>query len=170
VHRKGQDVLWFGPDPAGGPRNRFDAPGGEYRICYLGDSPEVSVAETIIRQPHDRLIPRARLAERAIARVPVLRELRLVRFHGPGLVRLGIGADVAHGHPYGRCQALALDFWSHPDAVDGVEYRSRWDSDRLCFALFDRARDALDAPDQFLDLADPRTFNPILMLYEIGVV
>src|SRR3712207_3935879 len=116
------------------------------------------------------MIPRTRLAERSIARVPVLRELRLVRFHGPGLVRIGIGADVAHGHPYARCQELALSFWNHPEAVDGIEYRSRWDNDRLCFALFDRAADALDAPDQFLDLGDPRVFNPIFRLYGIGVV
>jgi hypothetical protein len=170
LHRKGQAALWFGPDHETGPRNRFDAPGGEFGICYLGDSPEVCVAETIIRQPTSRMVPRARLAERAIVRIPVLRELRLVRVHGPGLVRIGIGADVAHGHPYDRCQELALSFWNHPDEVDGIEYRSRWDNDRFCFALFDRAADALDTPDQSLDLAEPRIFNPILRLYDIGVI
>lgn len=169
VHRKSQSALWFGPGPEDGPRNRFDAPGGEFRICYLGDSPEVSVAETIIRQPITRLVTRARLAERSVTRIPVLRDLRLVRFHGPGLVRIGIGADVAHGHPYDRCQSLALSFWNDSDTVDGIEYRSRWDNDRLCFALFDRAADALDAPDQSLDLDDPRVILPILKLYQIGI-
>lgn len=169
VHRKDLSALWFGPGPEDGPRNRFDAPGGEYRICYLGDSPEVSVAETIIRQPTGRLVPRARLAERSVTRIPVLRDLRLVRFHGPGLVRLGIGADVAHGEPYDRCQSLALSFWSDSEAVDGIEYRSRWDNDLLCFALFDRAADALDTPDQSLDLDDPRVILPILKLYRIGI-
>jgi hypothetical protein len=170
LHRKGQQALWFGPDPKSGPRNRFDAPGGEYGICYFGDSPEVCVAETIVRQPTTRVVPRARLEERAVVRVPVVRELTLVRVHGPGLVRLGIGAEVAHGDPYGVCQSLALSFWNHPEAPDGIEYRSRWDNDRFCFALFDRAADALDTPDHSLDLGEPRIFNPILRLYDIGVI
>ena len=167
LHRKGQEALWFGPDPKSGPANRFDAPAGEYGICYLGDSPEVCVAETIIRQPTGRVVPRARLAERTIARIPVLRDLRLVRVHGPGLLR--IGAEVVHGHPYDRCQSLALSFWNHPEEIDGIEYRSRWDNDHFCFALFDRAANALDAADPLLDLAEPRIFNPILRMYDIGI-
>lgn len=169
VHPQGLGAVWFGPAPGEGPRNRFDAPAGEYRTCYLGDSPEVSVAETVIRQPHTRLIAISTLQSRLVSRLAVLRELRLVRFHGPGLLRLGIGAEVAHGHPYARCQDLALELWRHDDAVDGIEYRSRWDNDRLCYALFDRAADALDAPDHSLVLGDPRVFNPILRLYDIGV-
>jgi hypothetical protein len=64
----------------------------------------------------------------------------------------------------------SLSFWNYPEALDGIEYRSRWDNDRFCFALFDRAADALDTPDQSLDLAEPRIFNPIFRLYDIGVI
>jgi hypothetical protein len=170
IHRSAVEPVWFGPAPGEPPRNRFDAPAGEFRVCYLGDSPEVSFTETLIRQPHGRLLTRAQLDERSMSRIPLLRAVKLARFHGPGLVRLGLGADVAHGHPYERCQEIAGELWKHPDAVDGLEYRSRWDNDRLCIALFDRAADALDHPDQTRSLADPQVIAPILRLYEIGLV
>ena len=168
IHGSARGAVWFGP-AGGDPCNRFDAPGGEYRICYLGDSPEVAFAETLVRQPHTRMVTRAQLDERSASRVPVVRDVKLARFHGPGLVRLGIGAEVAHGHPYGRCQSLALALWDHGDAVDGIEYRSRWDNDRLCVALFDRARGALDAPDHTIRLGDPALLMPILRLYDVGL-
>lgn len=170
VHSAAHGPVWFGPAPGSGPRNRFDAPAGEYRVCYLGDSPEVAVAETIIRQPHTRLVSRTVLETSIASRFPVSRELKLVRLHGPGLLRLGIGAEVAHGYPYDRCQQLALELWQHDDVVDGIEYRSRWDNDRFCFALFDRAADALVAPDHTLSLADPRRTSPILHRYRIGIL
>jgi hypothetical protein len=170
VHSASRGPVWFGPAPGEGPRNRFDAPGGEYRVCYFGESPDVSVAETLIRQPHTRLIQRGRLEERTVSRFTTLRELRVVLLHGPGLVRMGVGADEAHAYPYDGCQRLALQLWSHSDRVDGIEYRSRWDNDRLCFALFDRAADALGEPEEALRLADPRIFNPIFRLYDIGVL
>jgi hypothetical protein len=169
IHRSDRDAAWFGPSPGGAPCNRFDAPGGEYRVCYLGDSPEVAFAETLIRQTHTRMVLRSQLDERSASRISLLRNLKLARFHGPGLVRLGVDAEVAHCHPYERCQALALDLWKHGDAVDGIEYRSRWDNDRLCVALFDRAGDALDAPDHTLSLGEPGLLVPILRLYEIGL-
>jgi hypothetical protein len=170
IHRNAVDAVWFGPAPGEPPQNRFDSPAGEFRVCYLGDSPEVSFTETLIRQPHGRLLTRAQLDERSLSRIPLLRDVKLARFHGPGLVRLGVGADVAHGHPYVRCQEIAAELWRHRDTVDGLEYRSRWDNDRLCIALFDRAADALDHPDQSRSLGDPQVIAPILRLYEIGVV
>lgn len=162
-------AVWFGPAAGGPPRNRFDAPGGEYGICYFGDSPEVSFAETLIRQSHTRLVTQSQLEERRASLIAVVRDLKLARFHGPGLVRLGLGAEVAHGDPYDRCQALALDLWRHHDGIDGIEYRSRWDNDRLCVALFDRARDALYSSDRSVALTDAGLLMPILRLYDIGI-
>jgi hypothetical protein len=169
IHRKDLDPLWFGPGPGHPPRSRFDAPAGEYRVCYLGDSPEVALAETIVRQPTARLVPRARLDQRQIARVPVMRDLRLARLHGPGLALLNIGAEVVHGHPYSVCQFLALDIWNHPDHPDGIAYRSRCDNDHVCVALFDRAADALAAPDEARDLGDARVSIPLLRRYGVGL-
>lgn len=170
VHRAARPAEWFGPAPGEPPSNRFDAPRGEYRICYFGDSPEVSFAETLIRQPRSRLIQRRQLEERCVSRIPLRRDLRLACFHGPGLVRLEVGADVAHGQPYDRCQEIGAMLWAHRDLLDGIEYRSRWDNDRLCVALFDRAADALDVPDRVHPLTEPAILDPILRLYDVGVI
>lgn len=170
IHRNGLEPVWFGPAPGTPPRNRFDAPAGEYRVCYLGDSAEVSFAETLIRQPRTRLLPRAMVDERSVSRIPLAREVTLACFHGPGLARLGLGADVAHGHPYHRCQGIALEIWRHPAAVDGIEYRSRWDNDRLCIAIFDRGRDALGPPDATRPLAQSDLIGPMLTLYDVGIL
>jgi len=182
IHPSELHPVWFGPEPGSPPHNRFDAPNGEYRVCYLGDSLEVSFAETLIRQPRERLIGRAALESRSATPFPLTRDVKLVRFHGPGLVRLGLGADVAHGHPYDRCQQIALELWQHPDQVDGIEYRSRWDNDRLCFAMFDRAGEALDyldrhdrleysnEPDPAVSLTRPDVIGPLLRLYDIGII
>jgi hypothetical protein len=170
VHGTARDPRWFGPAPGEAPGNRFDAPGGEYRVCYLGDSPEVAFAETFLRGPGTRLLERAKLSARSFSSVPLSGELTLARLHGPGLVRLGIGAEIVHGHPYATCQNLALDLWSHRDRVDGIAYRSRWDNDRLAVALFDRAEDAFNTPDLTVRVDEFHRLPQILQLYGVGVI
>jgi hypothetical protein len=170
IHKKHRDPIWFGPAPGAPPRNRFDAPAGEYGTCYFGDSPEVAFAETLIRGLRARMVTRAQLDEQHVSSLPVLRELKLAQVHGAGLVRLGIGAEVVHGHPYAQCQALALDIWKHPAAVDGIQYRSRWDNDRLCIALFDRAESVCGPPSARASLSEPSLILPMLKLYDVGVV
>jgi hypothetical protein len=54
--------------------------------------------------------------------------------------------------------------------VDGIESRSRWDNDRFCFALFDRAADALDQSDHALKLSDALLSVSILQRYGIGLL
>jgi hypothetical protein len=169
IHRNDRGVVWFGPAPGSPPRNRFDAPSGEYRVCYFGDSPEVAFAETSIRGQRIRTVTRAQLEEQSATSIPCLRELRLARLHGAGLVRLGIGAEVVHAHPYAECQALALDLWEHSAMVDGIQYRSRWDNDRLCIALFDRAQDVLGVPERGMRLTEPSFLRQVLRLYEVGI-
>ena len=85
VHLASLGMVWFGPAAGDGPRNRFDAPGGEYGICYLGASPEVAVVETVIRQPRMRLVSRTTMESRRASRTAVKREMKLTRLHGPGL-------------------------------------------------------------------------------------
>ena len=38
VHRGGYDALWFGPGAGNPARNRFDAPGGQFGVCYFAAS------------------------------------------------------------------------------------------------------------------------------------
>lgn len=168
VHGTARDPRWLGPAPGEPPGNRFDAPAGEYRVCYLGDSPEVAFAETFLRGSRTRMLERASLSARSFSSVPVRRELVVAQ--RAGLVRLGIGAEAVHAHPYRACQELALEIWAHRDRVDGLVYRSRWDNDRLALALFDRAQDALDTPDLTVRVDAFHLLPKILRLYGAGLI
>jgi hypothetical protein len=169
VHQAAFGPLWFGPAHGQPPRNRFDAPAGEFRVCYFGEELEGAFVETLMRGRARRLVRLSELKERAASVVPVTREIRLARVHSDGLVHLALSAGVPHAEPYDDCHALALDVWRHVHGVDGIEYRSRWDDSRLCVALFDRAGDALGSPHT-RPLGSPSLVRPVLRHYGIGVV
>jgi hypothetical protein len=170
IHQRVHGAVWFGPAPGNPPENRFDAPAGQFRVCYFGESLEAAFVETLIRGRSRLLVSLAELRDRVATTVPTARPLRLARLHSDGLVRLSLPASVPHGFPYGECQDLALAISEHSDEVDGIEYRSRWDDSQLCVALFDRARDGAGEP------ADPHPIHlapeirPVLRKYGIGVV
>lgn len=169
VHQAVYEPLWFGPAPGQPPQNRFDAPAGEFRVCYFGQELEGAFVETLMRGRTRRLVRLAELKERAASAVPLTREVRLARVHSDGLVHLALSAGVPHAEPYDDCHAMALDFWRHAAAVDGIEYRSRWDDSRLCVALFDRAGNALGTPIT-RPLGSTALVRPVLRHYGIGVV
>jgi hypothetical protein len=168
IHRRAYGPVWFGPAPGAPPENRFDAPAGEFRVCYFGQSLEAAFVETLVRGRSRLLVSRAELRERAVSQLAPVRPLRLARLHSDGLVRLSLPASVPHEHPYEQCQALALALWRHDDAVDGIEYRSRWDDSQLALALFDRASDALGEPGT-LHLDSAAAIRPVLRRYGIGM-
>lgn len=75
------------------------------------------------------------------------RSLRLVELHGPGLAWFGItaaqaAADIGPALTYEATQRITAIVHGETD-LDGIQYRSRFDSDELCVALFDRADRAL---------------------------
>jgi hypothetical protein len=154
IHPAHLGPLWFGPAPGGAPGGRFDDPkrgdgttvveggGPTFGVCYLGLSAEAAFAESFLRRPGVRLVSRATFDARAVSEVRVLRALRLVAFHGPGLAALGATAAVAHG-PHAAARRWARALWAHPDQPDGIAYRCRHDDDERAVALFDRAAGAL---------------------------
>ncbi|HEX8693746.1 MAG TPA: RES family NAD+ phosphorylase [Longimicrobium sp.] len=143
IHRGEHGAIWFGPAPGRPPEFRFDAPRGEYRVCYLGATPEASFVETFLRWPARRFIAMEELAARSLATVAVLRDLRLVSLHGPALVRMGATAEAASGD-YALSRAWALALWEHPSAPDGIAYRCRHDDSVFAIALYDRAAAAIE--------------------------
>jgi hypothetical protein len=173
IHRTERDPLWFGPVPGAAPEFRFDAPSGEYRICYLGASPEASFAETFLRRPPVRLIARAELAARALSRVIVTRKLRLAALHGQGLARAGVAGEVTMGLDYTRSRAVALELWRHAEQVDGISYQCRHDSGELAIALFGRAnhpRPALTVDHTMQLTADPLQLALWAERYGFGII
>lgn len=169
VHRREHAPLWFGPSRGTPPRGRFDAPAGEFGVCYFGESTDVAVLETLVRGSR-RVLDRTGLEARAVSTVAAREPMRFLQFEGAGLARLGIGAEHAHAAAYADCQQMALDlFNAHPD-VDGIQYRSRWDNSLLCWAVFERALPRLYPPARAVWLGEPGVLEPTLDHYELEIV
>ena len=160
IHSASHDPLFFGPVAGSRPRSRWDAPAGEFQVCYLAEGSHIAFAETFLREPGATLVETADLASRALAEVEVARDLRLVALHGAGLRRLGATAAVCTGS-YAVSRAWALALHGHPSRPDGIRYRARHDDDGFAIALFDHAADsvivtrsvALVLPERLGDLA-----------------
>jgi hypothetical protein len=155
IHWRGTTEPFFGPKPGERPSHRFHDPMGEFRVCFLGENPTASFAETFLRRSPVRLVTRDELARRGLTAFGVLRPLRLVKLHGNGLAKVGCTAQITSSDPpYDEPQRLSRELWLHPDAVDGISYLCRHDNDLRAFALYDRAADALrvlDADDLLAD-------------------
>lgn len=166
IHGITRHPHFFGPPST--PRHRFDDPQGEFGVCYLGLEDAGTFAETFLRAQDLKALARTDLATQALADGTLTRGVRLVEFSGAGLVQLGIPAGTVHA-TYRVTRPWARAFWAHPDAPDGILYRSRFDNDCHCVALFDRAAAALSiAPGQALtDL--PHRLGPVLDRYNLGL-
>ena len=137
--RYAHDTLYFGRTSAG----RFNAPGGEYGTLYAALDAHAAFVETFGRDPGIRLVSRSALAESLHVRLRVNRMLSVVDLTGPSLRRLDGDTRVTTGD-YRIAGQWGLALWQHPQRPDGLYWRSRFDDNRYCVALFDRARDALD--------------------------
>jgi len=136
VHETRFGAIWYGTRAD----KRFDDPAGGFGVLYLGESPAVAVLETLVRGSDRCIVDEREWDLRSISPVHLAEELRLLRFEGVGLRRFGIGAERAHAGGYAECQDLSAALHGrHPD-VDGIQFRSRWDTSQLCYAVFDRAK------------------------------
>lgn len=119
IHPSSRDPKFFGPEPGTPPRNRFDAPGGEYRVLYAGQSFAAAFAERFLRVAVGTLIPREKLDRAAISAGHLTHDVRVVRLHGQGLFAAGTTADVVAG-PHDGTRALAASLWNDPAGADGL--------------------------------------------------
>jgi len=169
IHARARNALWFGPASGRLPLHRFDDPDGRFRVCYLATTVEICFAETFLRNPPVRILSLEDLAGRSIATVEVRRELRLVPIHGPGLVRLGVTAELASGSDYAGSQLWSRALWQHPDKPDGILYRSRHDDSALCVAVYNRAKDGLALVRDESLTEDSQELARLLKRYSLGL-
>jgi hypothetical protein len=173
IHHAGDDPLWFRPSPGDPPAFRFDDPESEYRVCYVGASPEASFAEVMLRRAPVRVVARSELASRILTCVHVARDLRLASLTGAGLARAGITAAVTTGLDYALSRDAGRRIWLHPARVDGILYDCRHDTDQCAIALFDRAQSpgpaVTIAESRPLD-ADPRQILDWSRRYRFGLI
>jgi hypothetical protein len=148
---------------------RFNAPDGSYGVLYAAKTPAGAFAETFLRTPGRTLIDLELLHRKAYVRLAASRKLTLIRLAGPGLARLGATAEVTHsGLPYDVAQAWSEALFGHPIAADGIAYHARHDDAELCYALFDRAADAIVEDAREADL-DQDWFWRLAAHYRVGL-
>jgi hypothetical protein len=134
-HHTNSGPVYFGKSKT----QRWDAPGGEYGVLYLGADPYCAFMKSIGRGAlKTRFVPRAQLTLRGLTKIRFKRGLRLVDMVGSGgLTRLGCQGSLATGAGYRNSQRWSRALKSHPARPDGIYYRSRYDQARTACALFD---------------------------------
>lgn len=137
VHQKIHSPVFFGPAAGVPPQNRFDAPGGEYRVLYGARELPGAFVETVLRKP-GRVLRRAEVDDRAWSRLQVLRRLRVAKLYDEGLHWHGVDAGDLSIDNYAPSRQLALNLYLAFSDLDGIAYRSRYDNGQICFAFFDR--------------------------------
>jgi len=147
VHGATVAARWYGRKDA---TWRWDDPDGKFGVLYLGKTLIGPFAETMLRTPRDRDVLWDQVAKRRAASFVTTRPIRLAKVHGPGLgwfrtTAAGVAADfdpVANPGAYEVPQQISADIHKNTN-LDGIQYRSRFDTDELCVALFDRADAAI---------------------------
>ena len=97
------------------------------------------------------------------------RELVFADVTGNGLVKMGADARLSSGS-YLAARQWAQVIYDHPQAVDGIRYRSRHDDDRYCYGIFNRCADELQEKNlgNLLE-SNPKLLAEILTCYDYGM-
>jgi hypothetical protein len=138
IHHQDNGPLWFGPKPGEPPANRFDAPGGEFRVLYAALGMAGSFVETILHRPVGRIVKRAYVDQRCCSTLVVRRDIQVAALHGSGLLFHGAPPAISAGLDYAISRSFSLAFHSQHPSIDGIAYRSSHNDDEVCLALFDR--------------------------------
>jgi hypothetical protein len=165
------DPLYFGKTAA----NRFDAPAGEFGVCYLARDRHGAFIETFGHETGVRFVTEAQLRERGLARVALADRasaLRLVDLRGEGLARIGADASLVTGLDLELARRWSLALHAHPRRPDGILYRARHDPARESVALFDRAagKARVRSRTPWLDPSLHEALGGILDTYDFGLL
>ena len=148
---------------------RLNAPDASYGVLYVAREAEGAFAETFLRRPGQTLLDPDLLGRKAYVRIEITKELRLIKLAGPGLAILGATAEVVHGGlPYDVPQMWSKALSGHKDDAHGIAYYARHDDEALCYALFDRAGDAVRVTERRTDL-DQDWFWRLASRYNVGL-
>ncbi len=130
-------AIYWGLNPPRKRKSRFDAPGGEFGVCYLGADAHCAFIETLGYLLGLRVIDEVQLRLLPLHEVRVDRPLQLVDLTGSGLARIDADARLCSGE-FSISQQWSLALFNHPSSPDGLYYRARHDPSRFSLVLFER--------------------------------
>ena len=156
VHGASVPARWYGRKDA---TWRWDDPERHYGVLYLGKSLTGPFAESLLRTPADRDVLWDRVQQKRAATFVTTRTVRLAKLHGPGLAwfqttAAGVSADFDPANrrvAYTTTQRISA-LVHGTTTLDGIQYRSRFDTDQICGALFERADSAIDLVSETLPI------------------
>ncbi len=147
-------------------KGRFDSPEQGYGILYVGADIYASWIECYGRTHGAKGVSAIALRQRNLYAIDSRRELIFANVTGSGLVKMGADARLSSGS-YSAAREWAQAIFDHPQKVDGIRYRSRYDDTRYCYGIFDRAvspvvnHDVSDFREK--NLGNLLEFDPILL-------
>lgn len=178
IYWRTQDPLL--PSVAG--NNRYDCPAGlaptaQFGVLYLAYDLTTCWMETIVRANMLRsagtaiAIPVAKMTERWACEVTADEPLQLAQFADEPLIDLGECASNIMGDSYLRTRRWSQLLHAHAKpTVDGIRFRSRFNSAQFCIALFDRAiaaRGLRTANERSIDPATSSEAQSIMRRFKV---
>jgi hypothetical protein len=169
-------VLHFGCDGT----NRYDAPGRDYGVLYLGLDLTTALMESVFHKHHwdrdrRRSIALSELQSRLVRVVGALEDLRLADLTAEGVMagHFGLNLEQLASRDYTHTQQASAQVFAMtgPDDLpvfDGVLYPSRNNYPGRAVALFDRAGEKVKVIADF-DLVDHVDWPRFVEQYGIGV-
>lgn len=170
------DPLGFKPSASRFSDPRIGEPGYDpYGTVYIGESFEVCVLETIIRDSgiglEGKAIPirESELSEWSIAELQASKPMRFLDLTGGGAVALQIPTDAIRAKDHSLGQAWSEAIHNHPDEPDGLLFSSRL-NEQINVAVFSRALGSIDVmgAQRIIDMEDD--LADFLEKYKIALV
>ncbi len=138
-----------------GQTSRFNAPNGEYGVCYMAESVEGAFAESVGHSVAKRFAPaqtkvidEVTLQSVHIYRISLINTMRVGELCGPALPRLNIDNQInTLAAPYTIPQLWSSWIYDHPRKPDGIRYHSRHLPNIRNLACFERFQENLSVVD-----------------------
>ena len=152
-------------------RTRYASPNDGFKLPYVAEDLQTSVAETLIRDRFENR-KRRRIAQAAAVgwgavQIDAIAPLTLVDLRTTGFLRLGVPTDAGRAKAQARGRSLSQAIYDGTDA-DGILYRSRL-TNGVCCAVYDRAVGKL-AAGAASDLVMLASFVPALRALGVETV
>lgn len=152
-------------------KGRFDGQNQGYGILYTGADVYAAFIECFGRDPQqERNISENLIRSRNLFKINSSKPLRFADLTGSGLNIIGASLDLIYGDRL-ISRKWAKSIFHHPQQVDGIKYRSRLDSSKFNYGIFDRAKDSLieESVGNLFD-SHPYLLGEILDCYQYGLV